>query len=360
MELDFKKFDNEKELEEQRKLFLECFPENTGTAVIENRHYYWKFHSKKGKFQSAEYIACSESEIIGYYAAIPYYYSFQGRVLTAAMVCDVMTGVKARGKGVFTKLGVYSTTEFAKQGFDFSIGYPIRKEVIPGHIKAGWEKCFELPLFGRFIKFNSFLKKKKLGFLAPFVNVLFSLWSTSLRLLFLPRNRKLTTDITTSDKIDNIEGLTEFYKNCEKETQISLIKNLDFLKWRLGAPENLYYIITLHNQNSIVGVLIACEVEKEGIPCMGILDLVLIKDYHKYAHLLINELIKKAKQVDSELLLVMMGKRWFKKYNLSCNSFLKTPYKFCLIIKQLNPDINAEILKNEDNWHLMWIDSDDL
>ena len=360
MDIDFRKFNSKTELNAQRELFKECFPECIGTPIISENHYNWKFHSKKGEVQSSEYVAYAENNMLGYYAAIPYHYCYQGKVMTAAMVCDVMTGVKARGKGVFTKLGIYSTNEFAKQGYDFTTGYPIRKEVIPGHLKAGWEQYFELPLFGRFIKFNSFLKNKKIGFLAPLINVLFTIWTGSLNLFFLRQNRNLISEVTTSDKIDSIYGLTEFYKKWENEIPISLIKNEDFLKWRLGAPERSYYIVTLRDKNILVGVLIAREVEREGVPCMGILDLALLKNYHKYANILINELIETAKHLGSELLLVMMAKGWFKKYKLSFNSFLKTPFSFFLIIKQLNPAINSEMLKNEDNWHLMWIDSDDL
>lgn len=360
MNIYFRKFDFKTELSAQRELFKECFPECIGTPVISEKHYNWKFHSKKGKVQCTEYGAYADNTIIGYYAAIPYHYRFNGKVITTAMVCDVMTGIKARGKGIFTKLGVYSTNEFANQGFDFTITYPIRKAVIPGFIKAEWEKYFELPLFGRFIKFNSFLMKKRLGFLAPLINALFSFWTKTLNFFFLPRNRNLITSTSTSDNIDNFDGLAEFYKTRENETQISLIKDIEFLKWRLGAPEKTYHIVTLHDKNIIVGVLIAREVEREGVPCMGILDLALLKDYHKFASLLTNELVKTAKHSGSELILVMMGKRWFKKYKLFFNSFLKTPFKFYLMVKQLNPAINYEILKNEDNWHLMFIDSDDL
>jgi len=360
MEIKFDKFDKKTSLDPQRKLFAECFPETIGTSIISKDHYLWKFHSFPDTPTSFEYKAQIENEIIGYYAAIPYHYSYEGNIMKAAMVCDVMTGVKARGKGVFTKLGIYSTNEFAKNGFDFTTGYPIRPEVIPGHIKAGWEQYFELPLYGRFIKFDSFLKKKNVGFIASVINFLFSIWTNIISFLFLPTSGNLVTETYTTEDIDNIDGLFAFYKKWQNETPISLIKDKDFLKWRLGAPETSYHIIIVRNQSVIVGVLIAKEVEKEGVPCMGILDLTLLKDYHKYANLLTIELIKTAKKSGSELLLVMMGKKWFKKYKLFFSSFLKTPYKFILIIKQLNPKIDAEILKNENNWHLMWIDSDDL
>lgn len=363
MKIDLRKFNSQTELTAQRELFEECFPEYIGTPIISENHYHWKFHSKKGEVQSAEYAAYDENDIIGYYAAIPYHYRCNGKIMTSAMVCDVMTGVKARGKGIFTKLGIYSTNEFTNQGFDITTGYPIRKDVIPGHIKAGWEIYFELPLYGRFIKFNSFLKKKKLDFLAPVINILFSFYTGMLYLLSVfiyPPNRNLTIGTSCSDKIDSIQRIAEFYNKWETETQISLIKDINFLKWRLGAPELLYHIITLRDQNNIVGVLIAREVEKEGVPCMGIIDLALLKDYHKYAYLLTNELIKIAKPLGTELILVMMGRKWFTKYKLSLNSFLQTPFKFYLIVKHLNPSVNSEMLKNENNWHLMWIDSDNL
>ena len=360
MSIDFRKFDSKVELEVQRELFQECFPECIDTPVISNEHYNWKFHSKKGEMESAEFTANSEDGILGYYSAIPYHYKFSGKVVNAAMVCDVMTGVKARGKGIFTKLGIYSTDEFAKQGFDFTTGYPIRKEVIPGHIKAGWEINFELPLYGRFIKFNSFLKKKRIAFLAPFINFIWDFITGLLNVILLPRNNKLKLETFTSESIESINGLSEFYSDWGNEIEISLIKDLDFLKWRLGAPEKSYYITTLRDEKKIVGVLIAREVLKEGVPCMGILDISVLKTHYSYANFLTNEIINVAKKRDVELLLIMMSQSWLKKYKLSHNAFIKTPYKFYLIVKKLNTAINSALLKNEKNWHLTWIDSDDL
>lgn len=360
MEIDFRKFDNKTALKVQRELFNECFPECIDTPLSSILHYHWKFHSKVGDKKSAEYTANSKQDILGYYAAIPYQYRFNGRIVNAAMVCDVMTGVKARGKGVFSKLGVYATNEFAKEGFDFTTGYPIRKEVIPGHIKAGWEINFELPLYGRFINFNAFLKKKKLAFLAPILNFFLSITTSILKRILVPKNKNLKLETVTSDKIETISGLSDFYTEWGNELEISLIKNLDFLKWRLGAPTQTYYISILRDQNKIVGVSIAREVLKEGVPCLGILDIAVIKSHHKYVGLLTTEIIKVAKNVNSELLLVMMSKSWFKKYKLQNLLFFKSPFKFYLIVKKLNPAINAEILNNEENWHLMWIDSDDL
>jgi len=169
MSIHFRKFDFKSELANQRELFIECFPEHSESSMLSNEHYLWKFQSKPGHIPSAEYVAVDEqNDLLGYYAAIPYQYNVNGKTSEAAMVCDVMTGVKARGKGVFTNLGIYSTDEFKQLDFDFTTGYPIRKEVIPGHLKAGWSINHELPLYARFIKFDSFLKNKKNRFFGSY------------------------------------------------------------------------------------------------------------------------------------------------------------------------------------------------
>ena len=159
MEITCIKFDYKERLDEQRKLFVDCFPENLGTAVIGKEHYMWKFQSfPTDSKKSYEYIATDEKDnMVGYYAAIPYNYDIEGKVYPVAMVCDVMTSSKCRGAGIFTKLGRYSTDEYAKEGLAFSTGYPIRKAVIPGHMKVGWKIAFELPLYMHFISTSSLL-----------------------------------------------------------------------------------------------------------------------------------------------------------------------------------------------------------
>lgn len=118
--MEFKPFDYQVELVPQRALFCECFPETIGQPVTSTEHYHWKFQNGVGEPSSYEYGAYENDELIGYYAAISYPYIIDGQNITAGMVCDVMTGVKARGKGVFTRLGVYSTDQLKENGVDFS------------------------------------------------------------------------------------------------------------------------------------------------------------------------------------------------------------------------------------------------
>jgi hypothetical protein len=361
MSIHFRKFDFKSELANQRALFLECFPEHSESSMLSNEHYLWKFQSKPRHIPSAEYVAVDEqNDLLGYYAAIPYQYNVNGKTAEAAMVCDVMTGVKARGKGVFTNLGIYSTDEFKQLDFDFTTGYPIRKEVIPGHIKAGWRINHELPLYARFIKFDSFLKNKKLGFLAPIVNVIYFLCTSLFEFVFRFRSKAIQIENYSSFQIDEIKGLDEFYEKWGNQLTISLKKSSSFLNWRLAAPQKKYYIIIARKETSIIGILVATEIMREGVPCVAILDLSVLEGEYPVSNLLTHQIMQIGKCNGAELLLIMLGKKWYSKYRLFAHSFIKTPFKFYLIVKKLSNRVAGEILNNENNWHLTWIDSDDL
>ena len=360
MEIIFEKFEKETSLERQRKLFIECFPQTVGTSIVANDHYLWKFHSFPNSPKSFEYEARLENEILGYYAAIPYRYNFFGKPVTVGMVCDVMTGIKARGKGVFTKLGAFSTSQLQEQNLAFTTGYPIRKEVIPGHLKVGWEIQFELPLYIKFLKLNSLLKSKKLSLLTPIVNLCVKLYHGVFGLLRFPLSNKFQLDVYSEKEIEKIAGLDEFLSRWQHEVPISLIKDIDFLKWRLAGPGKSYFINVVKNSDKIFGVSISRKILKDNVPSLGILDFMVLNNNKQVMNILHKSLTKLAFDNKIEATLCMTSKFIKRKYKFINNGFIKSPFKFFLIIKRLDNTINSDKLKDENNWHLMWIDSDDL
>lgn len=363
MEVKLEKFNYSEELANQRKLFAECFPETVGSPLVTEEHYNWKFKSfpTNGNETAYEYVAKLEDELIGYYAAIPYPYIVNSENVNAAMVCDVMTGVKARGKGVFTKLGIYSTNHFKEGGLAFSTGYPIRPEVIPGHKKAGWEFPFQIPMYGKFIRMNIFLRTKKLSVLAPFANLFITVLNR-IQNATIKKNDSITIEKYQSNQISEINGFDDFISLWLKENPIALNKNTKFLSWRLGAPDKEYSIIILRSKidNKIVAYSIFRNVEKEGVPCIGVLDFSFLKSCKKLSRVLLQQIEIAAKKEKAELILMMMMKQKAKEYRIMKNGFLKTPFPFSFIIKQFDESLNHDFLINESNWNLMWIDSDDL
>ena len=164
----------------------------------------------------------------------------------------------------------------------------------------------------------------------------------------------------SSKQIDEINGLDLFFSRWIREQKIALNKNREFLKWRLGAPEKEYTIITVQQGNDIIGYAVFRKVEKLGVPCLGILDFCLLDSYNGASALLIRKITQVAKEEKAELILMMMMKNNAAKYGVLRQGFLKTPYPFSFITKLYKNAPNQDIMFNENNWSLMWIDSDDL
>lgn len=355
MELSFSQFNYEDNLDKQRKLFIDCFPETKGDEIQSKEHYMWKFHSAPNLIQSWEFAAFYNNEITGYYAAIPYKYNIGKRIAVVGMVCDVMTSSLHRGKGIFTKMGKYSTQELSNK-VPFTIGFPIRKEVIPGHIKVGWNIPFSMPLYIKFIRLDSLLKNKNLKFLIPFANIAIKTYNY---LISSKISSKYSVNIKTD--IREIDGYESFTKEWSESVPNSLVKDMPFTVWRYGAPKRVYKFLSITNiEGKLVGFVSFRNILKEGIPSYGILDYMVLPGF-KDCHGIINKAItESAKRDNVEAILVMMSKTSALNYKLLRNGYFKSPFSFKLIIKNLTSEFSDEQLFNEKNWHLMWVDTDDL
>ncbi|HZL09016.1 MAG TPA: GNAT family N-acetyltransferase [Prolixibacteraceae bacterium] len=355
MELSFAHFKYTENLAQQRDLFKDCFPETKGEVIQEEIYYSWKFHSFPNVAHSYEYACYSDTDMVGYYAALPYRYKIGEKITSVGMVCDVMTSSKHRGKGIFTKMGAYSTNELASK-VPFTMGYPIRKEVIPGHLKVGWKVPFSLPLYMKFIRLNTILKSKKIGFLAPLANVSIRLYN-SLRKTKL--NKTYSFALTTN--IKDVKGYEAFAKEWNESIPNALIKDMPFSKWRYGAPGRNYQFLSIYNYEGLmIGFVSFRSIIKEEVPSYGILDYMVLPGFAD-CHGLINKVLTdRAKKENVEAIMTMMSKNSASEYQLCNNGFFKSPFVFQLIIKNLTKEYSDEDLFNENNWHLMWVDSDDL
>jgi hypothetical protein len=354
MELKLEEFDHKINLDQQQILFKDAFPEVT-TSSLEG--YFWQFHRfPNAKKTSYEYCSYLGNEMVGYYAAVPYRYKIGEKYTDVGMVCGVMTSSSHRGKGIFTKMGSYSTKELSTH-VPFTTGYPIRKSVIPGHLKVGWKIAFELPLYMKFFRINALIKSKLPAFsfisnvINPMLWIYNKIFSTSIDKSF---------SVEMFDNVDSIHGYDEFINDWLKTQPNALIKNKQFAQWRYGRPDQKYHFVVIRQAQKLVGFTAYCSIIKEGVPSFCLLDLTVLPQYYNSLGLLYKTLELKAKESGVEAIMLMQSRYSASNYKLYKNGFLKSPFKFFLIIKNLTGEFQDEQLMKEENWHLMWVDSDDL
>jgi hypothetical protein len=355
MELSCVRFDFSKDLGKQRNLFKECFQETNGDAIQSEAHYIWKFHTFPNDAHSWEYACYKGREIIGYYAALPYRYKIGSKITRVGMVCDVMTSIKHRGKGVFVKMGNYAIGELTSE-VPFTTGYPIRKEVIPGHLRAGWKIAFNMPLYIKFIRINAVFKNRNIGLFAFLINPMLFIYNCLIKTKIDKGN-----SYELGNNINEVKGYDSFVNKWIDSVPNALVKDLQFARWRYGAPERNYKFISVRNKTGMmIGFVSFRFIVKNGVPCYGILDYMILPG-HEDCHGLINKVLMDSANKDNvEVIITMMSKTSAINYKICKNGFIKSPFTFKFILKKLTNQFTDKELFGENNWHLMWVDSDDL
>ena len=355
--LEFRHFSAETELTAQRALFRDCFPENEGLPPESERWYRWKFHGMPCEPQSYEYGGYVEGQMIGYYAALPFRYVLEGSERRAGMVCDVMTHSAMRGKGIFTKIGRYSLAELGASGVEFLLGYPIRDAVIPGHLKVGWQIAFELPLYLKFLRLDTILAERGLGFLAPAGRLGCALYHTALA---PSKAAAFQCEVLDADAFFARFDYAAFFAAWAATQKYYLIKDEAFLRWRLGAPGNTYRFICISKGGALQAVAISSATVLKGVPSLAILDLMHLPGAEAALGPLHAAMLDEARATGREAIATMMSRTWAAKYRLLRHGFVRSPFIFKLILKDLTSGTLPANFLAEQNWHLMWADSDDV
>jgi GNAT superfamily N-acetyltransferase len=337
-------------MEEQRRLFVLAFPEHIGKLPETIEFYDWKFRSLPSVPSSYEYVASDGSgRIVGYYAALPYPYLLDGISCTVGMVCDVMTHPDSRGGGVFTRLGHYALNALEAAGIPLVMGFPIRPEVIPGHLKVGWNIVRDLPIYVRPLKSRRLLKDHGFGLLAPIVDV--ALRASDLRDVGFAKAIRISVE-----QLLEHPGFDALVASASAGRSVVIERTREFFRWRLGAPEARYDVIVVEHRGSLQIAAITRIEELEGIPTLAILDIIAAAK-PRGVSALHRGLLQHARSVGVDAIAAMLAVSAASRLGFKTR-FVRAPRKFQLIVKTLAD--KSAYLNAAEKWEPMWIDSDDL
>lgn len=340
------------------ELFALSFPETSGTPAASADHYNWKFRSLPASRSSYEYVGAIENRLAAYYAALPYLYNTPVGPCSAGMVCDVMTHPLDRGKGLFTRIGNYATDTLAAEGLAFTTGYPIRPEVLPGHLKVGWKVVEKMPVWLRPVATRSLLPGP-LKWLSPLLNPLVGvamLWARPIsprEVVILDRDEFLV-------RMEQDQGINSLINRWSKVVPISLHKDLAFFAWRTSAPGSDYKFALLCTGETVLGLAVLRPTTLKGIVALAVLDFIVDPSKRAYAFDLHHGIAKLAKALELDAVACMCSSHWASRYRFVRSGYLRTPATFSLIVKNLNQGLSDDLLYDASNWHPFWIDSDDL
>jgi hypothetical protein len=346
---------------EYLELFADAFPENRGTSLATAGHYRWKYRSPALGMPAFEFGAYAEGRLVGYYAALPYAYSIDGRVRPIAMVCDVMTHTRLRGAGIFTALGRHATQAMARTEMSFCTGYPVRPAVLPGHLKVGWEVLFPLPVYLKLLDAEPLLRERGAAWLGGPVRLLLGGYQAICRAgCGLSRRTPPPWQALSIDEFFGHPGYPEFFRRWSAQYPHFLVKTEPFLRWRLGAPSALYCMVAVACGDARVALAITRRTELKGLDVVAVLDLMIPPECLHLAGAVHDALAAHARETRAAGIALMCTQPDALRWQLAAHGYWKAPYTFQFILKWLAAGPPPEALRDPARWHLMWIDSDDL
>lgn len=357
MAVEYRPFQLE-DLPAQRKLFEMSFPESKGTAAGSDAYHTWKFRDFPASPPAYEYVGEDDGRLVAYYAALPYPYRLKDRSVRGGMVCDVMTHPSHRGKGLFTAVGRYATKELARSGLAFVTGYPIRPEVIPGHLKVGWRIVQALPVWLNPVGTRSFLPEA----LRPAASTL-DLALHAVRCWIRPARDYRVEVLDRERFLSDIAGGGEYRELLARwaaSVPNTLQKNAAFMRWRTGAPGAAYRFALLWRGATLAGMAVIRPAVLKGIKSLAMLDCMIDPAHLGGATALHVALARLARSMGHDAVASMCSREWARRYRFARSGYIRTPAVFSLIIKKLDDSIPDDQLYDASRWHVFWLDSDDL
>lgn len=318
---------------------------------------FWDWEFNQGPEGSARlFVAEDGGAIVGHYAIVPQDFNLAGEPVKGAIVVDVMTHPDYRFQGMFKKIGKFSLTA-ASDEIAFATGYPIRKEVMPGHLSIGWVDHLKLPVMVRPLAWQAIAKR----FGIPFGGVLAWLarpWRIVSRRL-RPKLAAEETIVTLA--CSDAAELAGVAAAGLAGTSAYRVRSPEFFEWRyFRSPIWKYQIVGLRRNGELVAYVITRNVRLLGTESLAIVDLGCRPGASRELGKLLDSEIERGTSVGLAVAGAMISTG--NDYHLALRKagFHPGPHRFSLIVYALQDPYWERLTDNANNWFLTWGDTDDV
>ena len=344
MSIEYRSLNLSVDLVNFQKLLKKCFPEADSATNFSDRSVYWKFDQRA---QSLSTLGITNDEFLTFYGVVPRKYSCFGVPVEIGLVVDVMTHPSHRGKGLFVESSLVALSRLKPSELTAVIGFPIRNEVMPGHLKAGWRVQFEMPIYVLPIGRPEVKSLKSL--IVRIFATAYELGTRPLRFSIFKAPKDQISETVSIDTLSN------FYSSQKTDDHIVLEKSKEFLEWRINRPEIKYQKFSVQCETT-QAVAITRIMILEGFKTLSILDFE--SDSQRHSRRLIKHLVEYSIDKKIELIAFSTNKENAKRLKLLRFGFLKSNKKFKVITRKITEIADNFTTSQNSNFRMTWIDSD--
>ena len=270
-----------------------------------------------------------------------------GNHLDVGLVVDVMTNTALRGQGLFVRSGLEAIRRLERTNVKTVIGFPIRKEVLPGHLKVGWNVQLTMPIY--VCPVGSAQNKR-------FNHRLISAFAKILRVISSPLrvSKSQISEIAVSELLED-QNLLNFFSAGTEQKLIQIDKSKEFLDWRLNRP-GVDYKVFLCSDNSPKSVAIVRKMDLNGFQTIALLDFC--SEGTKWTRAMIRHLMDYAKNQKVDFLAISTNPTNAKRLKILQTGFVRSHKKFKVITRSIGHGLNTFTQSDESSFRMTWLDSD--
>ena len=292
------------------KSYSRSFPEvklnSTSILSFLNR----KFQRlSEGRFHNISALITMDGRVASGYGIIRNKYSNYGKEISVGLICDVFTDPDFRKMGLFKKVSLLAIKRESLSETKFLIGFPIRNEVMPGHLSVGWRYIFDMHIWWAFPRIGSYKN--------------------------ISKNPDLDATMFSA-----------------QDRKISILPSSEYLDWRFSLFEVDYYLIRVSNSADFA-IVRKSRIKRLPFTCIIFIQTTSIENSRN--------IVNKIRNFSLRLGTLGVIGCWNDSY--ADDLFLKTSglnqstKVQKVIIRELN---SFECPNDECEYRLSWLDSDTL
>lgn len=329
---------------------------------------YWRWEFVDNHAGPARmFVAVDGDHIVGHYAVIPQRFLLDQELLDGSIVVDVMTHPGYRFQGMFTTLGRFSLDRCAAETqLEFTTGYPIRQEVIPGHLKVGWRIRFKIGTYVMPLSIASLVQARynwleKVPLLPTLAFAVPSVFARAWSRAKLRRRGNHRIERLTAVDADRFGRFWDKVRVAPPKRCMVQERTPDYLAWRFDANPSRHY--TYHAAVDEAGELRGFLVSRVAFllysEAMIVVDACLLPgEGEDTVRALFADVRELALAEDCPMLAMMVTQPNPYIPGPRRLGFVRVPFEFSFITRPLTEQTDSE--DDELRWHLMWGDTDDV
>lgn len=302
-----------------------------------------------------ELMASQGGSALAHYGAVPFAFRFNGIDVTAGLASNLVVDKEARSGSLFFSLQNYFFREYPKKNFGFMYGLITRDGVLEPHLRMGWKKVGEVPVYARPVNLprvaQAALENPLVSALAKWpLRVAQKVWN-------MPWRRGRGVNVERAVKFDeSIEPLLEavsapFHAVARRSAVI--------LNWRFAGLEMRgYQIFIARKAGRPVGYLVLRRMKMKGLDALALVDFAFDPKDLRAGRAVLAACRQEAVRQGVDVIATTLNPHSPFLPFLRRAGFFKTPETFKLVVHTPKGSPLAFDSELFANWHLTWFDHD--